>query len=308
MDGLSLLKPIRQISEITDEPVQCLESLTEFLKVLGEITPKILDGIQPMVGLEEYHSASISLRYEHERSCIDLYRIGCDVVAIIEIVESLREMADDEERIEKIRAEVRNQIERGTTNFDGKNVACFPELNDFLTELLISVRKLHSLSQRIEKNYNIFSTRQEKAKNETENEQNVASWMNVIVGAVAEGIIGAATGGFGTMITGVADAVFDTVVTGGTSGIAKIYKDEEEKYCKTKERFKRLNAAALNFQDIICEIQQNAEPFKTVNVCFIHHQQLLLSQTLISLDKLFSALRFKGVNFRELRKRAESIY
>lgn len=304
MDGL----PIRQISEITDEPVQCLEALTEFLNVLSEITPTILDGIQPMVGLEKYCSTSISLRYEHERSCIDLSKISCDVVAIIEIVESLREMADDEERIEKIRAEVRNQIEKGTTNFDGKNVTCFPELNDFLTGLLISVRKLHSLSQRIEKNYNIFSTRKKKAKNESDIEQNVASWISV--GAFLGDLVDAATGGLGTiLITGVADAVLGHVdISEGTSGIAKMYKDEEEKYFKTKERFKRLNAAALNFQDIICEIQQNGEPFKTVNVCFIHHQQPLLSHILASLDKLFGALRFKGVNFRELRKRAESIY
>lgn len=342
MDGLSLIQPlaIREISEITDEPVQCLESLTEFFNVLSDITPAILDGIHSMIRVKKFRSASISLRYEHERSCIDLYKTSRDVVAIIEIVESLREMVDDTKRIERIYVEVRNQIKRGKSNLDGKNVTCFPELNDFLTELLMSVRKIYSLSQRIEKNYNTFST---KKKKEEENEQNVAStlWKNVGFGSGVGAVIGAATGGLlGFMVHGVAGVVFGGVGVGGGSGIgdagigggsgigdvsiggcseigvvgisggngiAKMYNEKEEKYHKTKESFKCLNAAALNLQHIICEIQ-SAEPFKTVNVCFIHHQQPSLSQILISLDKLFSALRFKGVNFRELRERAESIF
>ena len=310
---------IRQIPDFCNEPIQCLESLIEALNILGKITPAILDGIQPVVellGLEEFRFASISLRYEHEKSSRDLYRIGCDVIDLIKIVESLHEMVDDEERIEKIRAEVRNQIEKETTHFDRKDVGCFPELIQFLNDVLARVRKVESLSENIDKNFNNLSTRNEKAENEAEKQENAAWLRKYFAGTFAAFSLYTVVWGLSSVERdGASGAAFCYVGLGGIVGIAscvmlKTYEDKEKKFRKTKCEFKTLHKAASDLQIITCKIQQGIKVLKNkmeINFTRELEQPPLLTYIEKSLAKIFTALRFERVNFSELKERASRL-
>lgn len=309
--------------------VKYLESVPLILDSLKQILPVILD--LDLLRLKEFPSTRINLKGEYELSSGQLKAIACDVVALIIIVKSIREMADDRMK-ERIRVEVRKQIEKGTTHFDRQDIDRFPELNDFLAELLERVRNVDNLSGKIEQSsrdiYRDLPNRNRMAENKAENGENSAWLRKVVFGAAAVGFVGVATGGLGlgigALVVGVQSTALGlTAAVGGGSALAaagsalaaagsglisRKYSQEEEKFCKAKEKFERLNRTAVRLQQVTGEIQRYTRLFKTsLDACFIREQPPLLRQIPRSLEKLFAALRFEGVNFENLRERAERI-
>ena len=127
---------------ISCDLIRSLEQLTEALEGLKQILSEALNVLQ----LSEFSSIRIKLPYELSE---ELNKICFQVQIFATTVKSFRKVTDDKDRMERIRAEVRKQGEEGTTHFKHEDTAKFPELNDFLTELLNTVRKVDDLSTKI---------------------------------------------------------------------------------------------------------------------------------------------------------------
>lgn len=312
------------LEQIWNQLVQSLDSLATILDSLKQILPAIQNACADLLRLEEFGSVGVHLRQEYDKSSRQLNKIACDVVEFIIIAKSLREMADDEDQMERIRAEVRKQRERGTTHFDRQDVVRFPELNEFLTELLARVRNIDILSGKIEKqsreHYSSISSRNQEAEIKATSKEYSAWLRKIAFGTAAVAFLGVATGGIGLGIgaafagaqgTALGLATLAAVGGGGgfaTGNISRKFSHEEAKFCGTKEGFERLNRATFRLQQVTGEIQRYTQLFKTnVEACFIRDQPPLLRQIPRSLEKLFTALRFEGVNFNEWRERAQSI-
>ena len=310
------------LEQIWNQLIQSLDSLAGILDSLKQILPVILN--VDLLGLEEFGSVGVNLQHEYDKSSRQLNKIACDVVEFIIIAKSLREMADDKDQMERIRAEVRKQGERGTTHFDRQDIVRFPELNEFLTELLERVRNIDILSGRIEEqsreHYGNLFSRNKSAEIKATSKENSAWLRKVAFGAAAVTLFGVATGGVGFGISaaiagaqGTALGLSALAAVGGGGGFATTkvsqkFSKEEAKFCGKKEGFERLNRAAFRLQQVTGEIQRYTRLFKTnIEACFIRDQSPLLRQIPRSLEKLFTALRFEGVNFNELRERAQSI-
>ena len=310
------------LEQIWNQLIQSLDSLAAILDSLKQILPVILN--VDLLCLEEFGSVGVNLQHEHDKSSRQLNEIACDVVEFIIIAKSLREMADDKDQMERIRAEVRKQGERGTTHFDRQDIVRFPELNEFLTELLERVRNIDILSGRIEEqsreHYSNLFSRNKTAEIRAKSKENSAWRRKIVFGAAAVALFGVATGGVGFGISaaiagaqGTALGLSAIAAVGGGGGFATTkvsqkFSKEEAKFCGKKEGFERLNRAAFRLQQVTMEIQRYTRLFKTnIEACFIRDQPPLLRQIPRSLEKLFTALRFEGVNFNELRERAQSI-
>ena len=312
------------LEQIWDQLVQSLDSLATIFDSLKQILPALQNSCSDLLRFEEFGSVGVNLRREHDESSRQLHKIACDVVEFIIIAKSLREMADDENQMERIRAEVRKQRERGTTHFDRQDIVRFPELNEFLTELLQRVRNIDVLSGKIERqsreHYSNFSGRNQWAETKATSKESSAWLRKIAFGTAAVALFGVATGGIGLGIgaaiagaQGTAMGLTTLAAVGGGGGyatrnISRKYSHYEEKFSKTKQGFESLDRAAFRLQQVTGEIQRYTQLFKTnIEACFIRDQPPLLRQIPRSLEKLFTALRFEGVNFNELRERAQSI-
>lgn len=305
-----------QFVRTSTDTLQCLESLISALEILGRFPPIVLAWIKPVISIFQLEASNISLRYEYDRSSSDLNKIGYHVMQLIDILQSLSEMADDEDRLLKIFDEVMNQK---VTHFDRQDITRFPELNDFLTELIARIDKANTLSNTIEIRCKELSTRNEAAQTKASNQENAAKWIKHVLGTVKVSFPIAAGVMCLVAVTGKVPAVLGAVSIGvGSTGIClsqmafEEYSQREEKFRSTKEEFMVLNQAAGRLQDIAT---QNLFPAQAIeielNVNFtrenVPNQPPLLTRIKVSLDKLLKALKFERRNLCEMRKEAEII-
>ena len=286
---------------ISCDLIRSLEQLTEALEGLKQILPEALN----LLRLNEFSSITIKLPY---KLSTELKEICFHVQTFANTVKSLRKVTDNKDRMERIRAEVRKQGKDGTTHFKREDTAKFPELNDFLTELLNTVRNVDDLSTKIkqlsqEYYRNDISSWIKPAEIKAGEMENAAMLRKFAIATPA--LIG----------LGLAAAVsLRSTVAAFSLGISASYilyrkfSHEEAKFNDTQERFKRLNQDALRLLQITGEIKQNTQLLRTeIETCFFRDQPLLLTQIPISLEKLLTSLQFKEVNFEDLTERVNAL-
>lgn len=310
------LSRLVQLSRSCNNALQCLEALTSALDILSRIPPMVLTWIQPLISLFRLEG-NISLRYKYDRSSRDLNEIGYRVVELIDVLQSLSEMADDEDRIGRIFSEVKKNQE--VTHFDRQDITHFPELNDFLTELIARTDQAKTIYETIEVKCTELSTRNEAAESEASNQESAAKQRKFVFRTVAVSLT-CAMGGVGLAVfTGKMPALLGAASIGvGWAGIglssmmSKEYLHKENEFHSTREKFKHLNQAAGHLQDIARESVFPAQTMNNdINVNFtrknIPNQPPLLIRIDTSLDKLLKALKFGRRNFSDMRKEAEMI-
>ena len=307
------------LEQIWKQLVQRLDLIPTILDSLNKSLPALLN--VDLLGLKGFSSVGVTLRHEYDRSSGQLNEIARNVIEYIIVAESLLKMADDKDQMERIRAEVRKQRERGTTHFDRQDIVRFSELNEFLTELLERVRNIDILSGRIEEQsrelYSNLFSRNEAAEIKATSKENSAWLRKVAFGAAAVTLFGVATGGVGFGIgaaiagtQGTALVLSTLAAVGGGGGFAarnmsRKCSHEEAKFCKIKRDFESLKHNAIRLEQVTSDIQRYTRLLKTnIEACFICDQPPLLRQIPRSLEELF---RLERVNFNKLRKRAESI-
>lgn len=313
MDELSeLLSQCIEVLKSSNNLGLCLEAIISALDILEGIPPAILSCIKPVVDLIRFEAATINLRYEYNRSSCDLNEIGYNVMELIDILKSLSEMAYDEKRKGMIRTEVSNQIKMGRIHFDRQDIIGFPELNDFLTKLIIKIERARALSKTIEERCKELFTRNEAAETEASKKETIAKFKKYafIVVAVV---------GLGFVIK-VRESHLIILVAGGfvlfciiLFIVFKQNLHQEEKFRNTKENFKCLNKDARRLLEVTRKSSFPARTMISNNIDsdFIRenapNQLPSLSHITTSLDTLFVVLECRGMDFHELRGEAENI-
>ena len=296
--------------------------LTEVLEGLK----RILQEAKNILRFDEFSTTGIELRYDYETLSRELNDICFQVLSYVDTVKSLHEMTDDEDQIERIRSEVRRQEEEGTENFKREDTAKFPELNNFLDELLYRVGKVDDLSTKIQQlSQEYFSnvpSRIKPAEIKAGKMENAAKVRKIAFGAttvicagfitegIGLGLIAAAKGTLAHIHLSIA-CISGGVAIGYASGnMYKKYSDEEAKFIDIQDKIKLLNRDAFRLSKIMGEVEQNTQLLRiNIEACFIrdHDQPILLTQIPKSLKKLLTSLQFKGVNFEDLTERIKCI-
>lgn len=280
------------IDQIPDNLLKKVEALGKVLKYTTQCYREVL---QPVVNeIEEFCSFETELGHKYQKLSHDFYEICQDVKVFCNIVKLLREMADDQDRIDRLHAEIRCQEERGMTHFDSQNIKCFPELIDFLSELEKRVKDIKQLAEKIkDKKWNHFFVNIANAEATAARMENRAWWMKTTTGTLVFVSAAVATGGVAAIaFIGIKGAALGVAGIGGSYLSYKISgksAQNEEKLRKSKNRFQRLRNAAHKITLDCSQVETLSYVIK--DTISRPHPQPITTQLSQSLDNALGELR-----------------
>lgn len=282
------------IDKIQENPFENVEALGKVLKY----ATLCYGNFRPLVNqIKEFCSFETGLGHKYQELSYDLYGICQDVKVFSNIMELLRKMADDQDRIERLRAEFRCQEERGVTHFDSQNMKCFPELIDFKNELEKRIKDIKLLAEKIkEKKWKDFFANIKDAEDKAARMENRAWWMKTSARALVAACAVIATGGIaGAIVVIGAEVAALGVASAGIGGGYLSYKisgksaQKEKEMRKNWERFELLRKEANKFTLDCSEVETlSYEMDATISRA---HPQPLTKQLSKSLENVLTILK-----------------
>lgn len=308
---MEIVETYRQIPNFSDNPLQCILEWTNLLGRFSPFLSNIVEELRLTIDqLKELRIANITFIYKEDILLVELNGIATQVLAFIKIVEQLHKMAGDKERLQRIFAEVDTEKNRGVKVYRQGN-ADFRELNGFISELRTRMRGVDELFEQIDGHCGTFCNESEKASKKAESLGNKAWQKKNGSRAVALVCFGlAAASPFSFTLMGVGAGICAAGVGGYFYQLNKAFSCKERECFSAKKKFEQLNEAKKGLQKITGEIQRGrgggVPIHEDLNASIIGEDRLL-TQLPTSLKNLITTLEFKEMDFREMRKKVESI-